>query len=147
MPLNILKAATLAAAAGLAIQTQALCQKPCKTYYQSITVTISKNGTAPSVSPDPACVANGGQMSWHATDGGSWSTDFNDDAHSPFNPGKTHHAGAVGVTRGDRVRKCSTNNPAYNAAAGACVFKYKASHTKNGKTSVIDPQVIIQPGA
>jgi hypothetical protein len=146
MPLDILKAVALAVAAGLAIQTQARCQTPCTTYYQSVTVTISTDGAAARVSPDPACVANGGTMSWTTADGESWSTSFDDDAHSPFNPGKTHHQGAVRVTRGDRVRKCSTHDRAYDAAAGACVFKYKASHTRNGQTSVIDPQVIVQPG-
>jgi len=84
-------------------------------------------------------------MNWKATDGESWRTDFDSDAHSPFYSGKTHHEGKVGVSGGDRVRVCSIQDSSYNSTAGGCLFKYKATHVKNGLTFIKDPQVVVQP--
>lgn len=129
-----------------AASQQAFAQT-CTNFQRSVTVTISTAGNAASVSPDPACVAKHGTVKWTANDGETWSTDFKDDAHSPFAPGKTHHEGKVHKTSGDKVRACSQSDPSFDSKAGGCAFKFKGKHVKGGNPSTIDPQVVIQPGS
>jgi len=132
---------------GLTANQGALSQAPaCTSFNQSVTVQISTVGNAATVVPDTACAVSGGTVSWTSKDGETWSTDFADDAHSPFAAGRRHHQGNVGTTQGDRVRACSQSSARFSAAAGGCVFKYAATHVKGGKTSTIDPQVVLKPG-
>ncbi|HLY18108.1 MAG TPA: hypothetical protein VKR61_12840 [Bryobacteraceae bacterium] len=118
----------------------------CTSFQHTVTVTISSANGAATVSQDPACVARGGKMSWTATEGDSWSADFTDDSHSPFASGKKHHGAKVAKTSGDKVKACSKSDSSYDAAAGGCVFKFKATHVKGGKSWILDPQVVVQPG-
>ncbi len=147
MSLKTGKMVMAVAVLGLAMNQGAFSQAPpCTSFDKSITAYVSTAGNSANVAPDRACLAKRGTMKWTATDGETWSTDFADDAHSPFIAGRTHHAGKVGKTSGDRVRACSKNDATYDGAAGGCVFKYKAAHVKGGATSTIDPQVVVQPG-
>ena len=118
---------------------------PCTTFQNSVTAVISTSGGVASVSPDRACLAPGGTIKWTAEDGETWSTDFDDDLHSPFSPGRRHHSGAVRKSSGDKVRACSTGDSNFDASAGGCVFKYNAAHVKGGKKSTVDPDVIVKP--
>jgi hypothetical protein len=149
MPFKAWKLATMAAVLAIAALPPALAQSCVSGFHRSVTARISTDptNTVAQAKPDPACVAKHGRMNWKATDGDSWATDFDDDAHSPFDPGKKHHEGRVGPSSGDVVRTCAKTDSSYNASAGGCVFKYKATHLKGGKTSVKDPHVIIQPGS
>lgn len=142
--------AIAAAVLGIAAMPHASAQSSCPSgFHRSVTARISTDAAhgVALVRPDTACVAKNGRMNWKATDGDSWATDFDDDAHSPFDAGKKHHEGKVAQSGGDVVRTCAKTDASYNASAGGCVFKYKATHVKNGKTSVKDPHVIIQPGS
>jgi hypothetical protein len=142
-----LKTVIVVAVLSLAGAQSVFSQAPtCTTFNRYVTATISTVGDAASVDTDPACVASGGKVQWTAADGESWSTDFADDAHSPFAPGQVHHAGEVLRKHGDWVRACSTSDPVFDTTAGGCVFKYTAVHVKDGKTSTLDPQIIVQPG-
>lgn len=129
-----------------AAASQGAFAQTCTSFQRSVPVTISTVGNAASVSPDTACVAKHGTVKWTANDGETWSTDFTDDAHSPFAAGKRHHEGKVHKPRGDKVRVCSQSDPSFDSKAGGCLFKFKATHVKGGKPSTIDPQVVIQPG-
>lgn len=142
-----LKIVMVVAVLALAANQAALSQAPaCTSFSQSVTVSISTVGDAAKVDPDRACVAKGGKVNWTATDGESWSADFADDAHSPFAAGRRHHAGNVQRTSGDRVKACSSGDARFDAGAGGCVYKYTAAHVKGGKTSTIDPEVVVKPG-
>ncbi|MGA2133928.1 MAG: hypothetical protein ABSH50_16670 [Bryobacteraceae bacterium] len=149
MSLKQLNLALAAICVGVAAHQPAPAQTAptgCTKFHKSVTVTITSTGTVAKVKPDPSCVAIGGKMNWKISGGEKWATDFDADDHSPFPPGKRHHEGVAGQSVGDTVRACSNNDPSYDHAAGGCVFKYKASHVKGGTTSVLDPQVVVQPG-
>jgi plastocyanin len=143
---QVWKAATALAVLGAAGQTAAPQTPACTDFMPSVTARVSTAGNSARVDPDQACVAPGGQMNWTAADGETWSVDFADDQHSPFSNGLSHQAGKVREARGARVRACSSNASNFAAAAGGCVFKYKAAHVKGGKTSTIDPTVVVKPG-
>jgi len=115
-------------------------------FKKSQLITVSSDGAAATVTPDVACVAKGGKVSWTANDGDSWSTDFKDDASSPFPAGKAHHEGRSGKTSGGKVKFCSKTGVSYTDAAGGCSYKFKATHKKGGQAFYKDPIVIVQPG-
>lgn len=119
---------------------------PCTTFQSTVTITISSSEGTVTVNPDRACVAPGGNVRWTTQDGEAWSTEFAGDARSPFAAGRARHAGKVRAFVGDRVRACAVGDASFDASAGGCVFKYKASHVKGGKESTIDPQIVIKPG-
>lgn len=142
------KAVMIVAVLGLAATRGASAQTPpCTSFSKSVTAHITTVGDIASVSPDRACLNRNGKMSWTAADGETWRVDFADDAHSPFPAGQAHRAGKVRKTVGAKVRACTATDATFDAAAGGCVYKYKATHVKGGKTSTIDPQVVVKPGA
>jgi hypothetical protein len=142
------KAVMIVAVLGLAATKESSAQTPsCTSFKNSVTAHIATVGDSASVNPDRACLNRNGKMNWTAADGETWSVDFADDAHSPFPAGQAHRAGKVRKTVGAKVRACAASDANFDAAAGGCVYKYKATHVKGGKASVIDPQVVVKPGA
>jgi len=145
---SLLCSTAMIAVLGMAGNRNVYAQAPaCTGFSSSVTIQISTSGETAKVEPDRACVDTGGKVNWTAADGETWKTDFADDDHSAFKPGHMHYRGKVHKAIGARVRACSTSDPRFNEAAGGCVFKYTATHVKGGKTSTIDPDIVIKPGS
>jgi hypothetical protein len=115
-------------------------------FAQTVTVVISSTGPQATVNPDRACVARGGTVNFTAKDGDTWAAEFASAAAAPFADGSTRRQGKVGTPGGGRVKACTTSSPSFNAAAGGCVFKFKAVHTRGNQRAEVDPDVTVEPG-
>ncbi len=114
-------------------------------FASTVTVTVSSKGATATVNPDRACVARGGTVNWTAKDGDSWTAEFASGNASPLADGTARRQGKVGATGGGTVKPCAKNSPFFNAAAGGCAYKFKATHVRGSQKAEVDPDVIVEP--
>ncbi len=114
-------------------------------FSQTVTITISSAGSTANANPDRACVARGGAVNWTAKDGDSWMAEFASANASPLAGGAARRQGKVGATDGGTVKPCAKNSPFFNAAAGGCLYKFKATHVRGSQKAEVDPDVIVEP--
>jgi len=111
----------------------------------TVTVTISSTGTTATVSPERACVARGGTVNFTSKDGDSWIVDFPSANASPSADGAARRQGKANAPGGGRVKPCAKNSPFFNASAGGCVYKFKATHVRGNQKAEVDPDVTVEP--